>query len=144
MVLRKTDLIACTGYVPRNILRLLLSRAEVPLSVYLYINSQSNDSILLGQNQNTSVCDYEMMLNSGNWSLTLISRRISLLIWKNFLFQKRHYIVTALEIVLPTLFAIFLALVKSRKGDYDSWEKVFPEIFEEWDEVVSQYTNMVL
>lgn len=35
-------------------------------------------------------------------------RKVGLLVWKNLLLRRRHYIVTAFEIILPTFFAIIL------------------------------------
>lgn len=35
-------------------------------------------------------------------------RKLGLLVWKNLLLRRRHYIVTALEILLPTLFSLVL------------------------------------
>ena len=39
-------------------------------------------------------------------------RKIFIMIWKNFLLRKRHYIQTALEIILPTLLFIILVALQ--------------------------------
>lgn len=43
-------------------------------------------------------------------------RKISLLIWKNLLLRKRHWLVTLFEILLPTLFALILVYGRPPKG----------------------------
>ena len=40
-------------------------------------------------------------------------RKIFIMIWKNFLLRKRHYIQTALEIILPTLLFVILVAIHS-------------------------------
>ena len=51
--------------------------------------------------------------------------RIGLLFWKNLTLRKRHYVVTTLEILLPTIFAILMAYVRTKMeanpvdSDYD-------------------------
>lgn len=41
-------------------------------------------------------------------------RKVGLLVWKNLLLRKRHYVVTTLEILLPTLFALLLVYGRSQ------------------------------
>lgn len=41
-------------------------------------------------------------------NLVIMLRKIGLLVWKNLLLRRRHYIVTALEIILPTLCAMIM------------------------------------
>ena len=43
-------------------------------------------------------------------------RKIFIMIWKNFLLRKRHYIQTALEIILPTLLFVILVAIHT-SGD---------------------------
>jgi hypothetical protein len=64
----------------------------------------------------------------------LTFRRIYLLLWKNFLFRRRHYVVTAFEIILPTLFAILMAYIRTevpegQKADFPDGE-VYPLVSE--------------
>ena len=40
-------------------------------------------------------------------------RKIFIMMWKNFLLRKRHYIQTALEIILPTLLFVILVAIHS-------------------------------
>jgi len=40
-------------------------------------------------------------------------RQLWLILWKNLIIRKRHYILTAVEIILPSLFAICLAYGRS-------------------------------
>jgi len=47
-------------------------------------------------------------------SIMLVARKVGLLVWKNLLLRKRHYVVTSLEIVLPTLFALILVYGRSK------------------------------
>ncbi|ODM97301.1 ATP-binding cassette sub-family A member 3 [Orchesella cincta] len=66
-------------------------------------------------------------------------RKIGLLVWKNLLFRKRHWVVTALEIILPTLCAMILASMKTQAGggshiDFDvtgNQTTIFPGIKED-------------
>uniref|UniRef100_T1JE66 ABC transporter domain-containing protein n=1 Tax=Strigamia maritima TaxID=126957 RepID=T1JE66_STRMM len=48
------------------------------------------------------------------WIIQMSSswRKIGLILWKNWLFRRRHYIMTALEIVFPTLFAVVLFMIR--------------------------------
>jgi hypothetical protein len=50
------------------------------------------------------------------------ARKVGLLLWKNLLLRRRHYIVTALEIILPTLFALILVYGRNQatKGSSSS------------------------
>lgn len=43
-----------------------------------------------------------------------MANRFFLLLWKNYLLQKRKVVVTILEIGIPTLFAIILILIRQR------------------------------
>lgn len=43
-----------------------------------------------------------------------VVRKVGLLVWKNLLLRKRHYIVTTLEILLPTLFSLVLVYGRSQ------------------------------
>jgi len=43
----------------------------------------------------------------------MVLERISLLLWKNLLFRRRHYIVTTLEVILPTLLAMTIAYMRT-------------------------------
>ena len=45
-------------------------------------------------------------------------RKIFIMMWKNFLLRKRHYIQTALEIILPTLLFLILVTIHNT-GDQD-------------------------
>ena len=40
-----------------------------------------------------------------------VFRKIFIMMWKNFLMRKRHYIQTALEIILPTLLFVILVAI---------------------------------
>jgi len=44
-------------------------------------------------------------------------RQLWLISWKNLIVRKRHYILTAIEIFLPSLFAICLAYGRSNIPD---------------------------
>jgi len=46
-----------------------------------------------------------------------ILRQLRLVLWKNLIIRKRQYIVTAIEIILPSLFAIFIAYGRSKIPD---------------------------
>ena len=56
--------------------------------------------------------------SSGKGPLKLVTmaflRKLLLLVWKNLLFRKRHYILTALEIILPTILVIQIAWMKAQ------------------------------
>ena len=45
--------------------------------------------------------------------LVMAVRQLALLLWKNLLFRRRHYIVTSLEIILPTLLAMLMAYMRT-------------------------------
>lgn len=38
-------------------------------------------------------------------------RKVGLLVWKNLLLRRRHYVVTTLEIILPTLCAMLMVII---------------------------------
>ncbi|OXA45953.1 ATP-binding cassette sub-family A member 3 [Folsomia candida] len=70
-----------------------------------------------------------------------VFRRLWLLVWKNLILRKRQYIVTALEIILPTLFAILMAYMRARLRSDPSGtirENVFPPVTEEQHVVRAQ------
>lgn len=46
-------------------------------------------------------------------NVKMVFGQILLLVWKNLLFRRRHYLVTALEIVLPTLLAMLVAYLRT-------------------------------
>jgi hypothetical protein len=65
-----------------------------------------------------------------------VLRQLWLLVWKNLLFRKRQFVVTGFEILLPALFALFLALFHSEiwnTGTTESSEmnRIFPIIQEQ-------------
>lgn len=78
-----------------------------------------------------------------------ILNKIYLLSWKNFVLLKRHYIVTILEIVLPTLFTIALAYIRSQVKPAPQFDYGYdfsdpsrnPTGFPEHNEEVSQYVT---
>lgn len=46
------------------------------------------------------------------WKVTVtMLRKIGLLVWKNLLLRRRHYVVTALEIILPTICAMLMVII---------------------------------
>ena len=49
-----------------------------------------------------------------------IFRKIFIMMWKNFLLRKRHYIQTALEIILPTLLFVILVAIHSTGDNKNS------------------------
>ena len=49
-----------------------------------------------------------------------IFRKIFIMMWKNFLLRKRHYIQTALEIILPTLLFVILVAIHSTGDNQNS------------------------
>jgi hypothetical protein len=53
-------------------------------------------------------------------SFGMAFRQVGLLVWKNFLFRRRHWLVTSLEIILPTLLAILMAYMRTQAGDAES------------------------
>ena len=46
-------------------------------------------------------------------AIPLTFRRIRLLLWKNLLMRRRHWIITSLEIILPTLLSILLVYIRT-------------------------------
>ena len=66
-------------------------------------------------------------------------KKFCLVLWKNFVIRKRHWILTLLEIVIPVLLFIVVVLIRSDIGPSD--DKFHPvEYFEIWteDRVVEQ------
>jgi hypothetical protein len=55
-----------------------------------------------------------------------ILRRIYLLLWKNLLFRRRHYVVTAFEVILPTILAMLMAFLRTQldEGTYKLVDRV--------------------
>ena len=45
--------------------------------------------------------------------MTTFFRKLSLVLWKNLIIRKRHWLLTIFEIVIPTLLFIMLAAVRS-------------------------------
>jgi ATP-binding cassette subfamily A (ABC1) protein 3 len=66
-------------------------------------------------------------------------KKLCLVLWKNFVIRKRHWILTLLEIVIPVLLFIVVVLIRSEIGPSD--DKFHPvEYFEMWteDKVIEQ------
>lgn len=66
-------------------------------------------------------------------------KKFCLVLWKNFVIRKRHWILTLLEIVIPVLLFIVVVLIRSEIGPSD--DKFHPvEYFEIWteDKVIDQ------
>ena len=42
-----------------------------------------------------------------------LTRKFGIILWKNLLLKRRHWIFTTLEVVIPTLLFIVLALIKT-------------------------------
>ncbi|PSN44306.1 ATP-binding cassette sub-family A member 3 [Blattella germanica] len=62
-----------------------------------------------------------------------VLRKLNLVIWKNLIIRKRHWILTILEIVIPTLLFVLCAAVRSNISESESNEK--PEsYFPVWTE----------
>jgi hypothetical protein len=53
----------------------------------------------------------------GSKSKGSLSQRLGLLLWKNLLLRRRHWAVTAFEILLPTFIAVCLAFVRTQIVD---------------------------
>jgi hypothetical protein len=71
---------------------------------------------------------------TGCWGKVL--RQLWLLVWKNFLFRRRQCVVTAFEVILPTLLAFVFAQLQTElrgRGSYVSSETdtTFPIVQEE-------------
>lgn len=62
-------------------------------------------------------------------------RRLGLLLWKNLLLRRRHWIVTLLEILLPTLAAIALAFLRTQITDDNKTIMNTTTIFPPMDEL---------
>jgi len=86
---------------------------------------------------------YNSRRNSSKLSLsklrhywTMVLTKVWLLVWKNLLLRKRHYVVTAFEIFLPTFFAFLLAYARTQssgsKFDFNANQtSIYPDISEE-------------
>ena len=46
-------------------------------------------------------------------------RKLGIVLWKNLLLKRRHWIFTSLEIVVPTLLFMVLALIKTAAFEED-------------------------
>jgi hypothetical protein len=60
--------------------------------------------------------------------------KLWLIFWKNLILRKRQYIVSALEIILPTVFAILIAYIRAKiPNDMGTGtnENIFPIVEEE-------------
>jgi len=57
--------------------------------------------------------DNEVEVTCKFYSFQMVLQRILLLLWKNLLFRRRHYVVTALEVILPTLLAMLVAYLRT-------------------------------
>lgn len=54
--------------------------------------------------------------------------KVRLLLWKNWLLQKRHKIHTIVDIFLPVFFFLFCAWVQSKDGVYPENQTVYPSL----------------
>jgi ATP-binding cassette subfamily A (ABC1) protein 3 len=66
-------------------------------------------------------------------------KKLCLVLWKNFVIRKRHWILTLIEIVIPVLLFIVVVLIRSEIGPSD--DKLHPaEYYKIWteDEVIEQ------
>ncbi|CAL8083288.1 unnamed protein product [Orchesella dallaii] len=79
-------------------------------------NSDHNDYDEFDDDDEDVILGYSGAASSWCYIFSEMLRKIGLLVWKNLLFRKRHYIVTALEIILPTLCAMILAAIKTEAG----------------------------
>jgi hypothetical protein len=50
--------------------------------------------------------------------LDTLGQRLGLILWKNLLLRRRHWFVTAFEIILPTLIAIGIAWIRTLIVDH--------------------------
>jgi len=50
----------------------------------------------------------------------MLLRKFSLVVWKNLLLRKRHWIVTSFEIVIPVVLFILAAVIQSQLGPLDA------------------------
>ena len=61
-------------------------------------------------------------------------KKVWFLLRKNLLLRKRQYVVTSLEIILPTVFAILIAFIKAKLPSTEGigrGEQYFPPVGEE-------------
>jgi hypothetical protein len=65
--------------------------------------------------------------------------RIGLLFWKNLTLRKRHWIVTGCEILLPTIFAILMAYIRTKLVDTPVEDMNGVTFFEEYSETVCHF-----
>jgi len=49
----------------------------------------------------------------------MLLRKFGLVVWKNLLLRKRHWIVTSFEIVIPVVLFILAAVIQSQLGSPD-------------------------
>lgn len=49
----------------------------------------------------------------------MLLRKLYLLLWKNFVIRKRHWILTLIEVVIPVVLFILIALMRSEMGPSD-------------------------
>lgn len=75
-------------------------------------NGMDEDSYDLDRIKNRTISGNSQFINCDKIMSAI--RKIGLLVWKNLLLRRRHYIVTLLEILLPTLFALVLVYGKSQ------------------------------
>lgn len=52
--------------------------------------------------------------------------KVRLLLWKNFLLQKRHRVHTLVDIFLPVLFFVFWAFVQKNLGTQNNPQRTYP------------------
>lgn len=70
---------------------------------------------------------------------TTFARRLGLLLWKNVLLRRRHFIVTILEILLPTLIALAIAGFRTQIVDDNKTVMNETTIFPSQNEAVCKY-----
>lgn len=54
--------------------------------------------------------------------------KVRLLLWKNFLLQKRHRVHTVVDIFLPVLFFVFCAWLQKNLGTQNIPQKTYPSL----------------
>lgn len=54
--------------------------------------------------------------------------KVRLLLWKNFILQKRHRIQTLVDVFLPVLFFVFCAWLQKSVGTQTNPQKVYPTL----------------
>lgn len=79
--------------------------------------------------------------SSSNTKPPSLIRHLLLLLWKNLLFRRRHYLVTAFEIFLPTLCAFIIAFMKTLMIDSGGTVEKNDTIYSPTSPYVSLYEN---